>query len=66
MPIMSRITCPLSLRTQYEGTLRAYSHQAKLGTKAKKIQRQAKMDQKINDKHQRKFSLPFLTGVNEP
>ena len=39
---------------------KACSHQDEVGAKAKKIKRQEK-NQRINDKHQRKFSLPLST-----
>ena len=43
-------------------SLRAYLHQAKLGTKAKK----SNDKQRKNDKHQRKFSLSLLLDMNGP
>ena len=49
-----------SLLLQNKRTVRAHSHQAKVGAKAK-------TDKRINNKHQRKFSLlpPLSLGVND-
>ena len=47
-------------------SLRAYSHQVKVGATVKKVKEQAEKDQRIDEKHQGRFSLslPFLFGVN--
>ena len=51
-----------------EPRIRIYSHQAKTAAKAKKRSKNKQTNQRINDKHRRKFSLPLLVlvGVNGP
>ena len=48
-----------SLRVNDTNIFAPYSHQAKVGMKAKKDQTTSKKDQRINDKYQRKFHFHF-------